>query len=525
MRGEQQERRQGAAMAAEPRAAGGAFTHREILVILSGILLGMMLAALDQSIVATALPAIAGELNGLEHLSWIVSAYLLTSTASTPIYGKLSDLYGRRVLLETAIALFVTASVLCAVAQDMPELIAARALQGLGGGGLISMAQAVIADVISPRERGRYQGYLSGMWATASVGGPVLGGFFVDYLSWRWVFWINLPLGVAAFILCRRALARLVSPRQRRRIDYLGAALLTAAVADLLLVASWGGTTFAWTSPTLLGLMAAALPLVAGFIVQELYAAEPIMPPRLFANPVISLASLISFIVAMAMFGAIVLLPVFLQLVSGVGAGHSGVLLIPLMGGTVVGAFTAGQLMRRSGRYKIFPLIGLALSTVGFVLLATMDQRTAPALAMVHMGLLGIGIGMSMPVMLVAVQNAAELRDIGVATATVAFSRSLGGSFGAAILWSALLAALERHLAASGSALGTALLAGGPDVIAHLRPAERALLIPALAQSFHLVFGIAALIAAASVAAALFLKEVPLRTSAAAVTQHKTPAE
>jgi predicted MFS family arabinose efflux permease len=339
------------------------------------------------------------------------------------------------------------------------------------------------------------------------------------------VFWINLPLGIAAFILCRRALARLVSPRQRRRVDYLGAALLTAAVADLLLVASWGGTTFAWTSATLLGLMAAALPLVGGFVLQELRAGEPIMPPRLFANPVISLASLISFIVAMAMFGAIVLLPVFLQLVIGVGAGDSGILLIPLMGGTVVGAFTSGQLMRRSGRYKVFPLIGLVLATLGFVLLATMDQATAPTLAMVYMGLLGIGLGMSMPVMLVAVQNAAELRDIGVATATVAFSRSLGGSFGAAILWSALLAALERHLAAAGSTLGTALLAGGPDAIAHLNPSERALLIPALAQSFHFVFGIAALIVALSVAATVFLKEVPLRTSTAVAAQHKKPGE
>jgi len=461
MRIEHDDRRSGVTTAVAPQADGQAFTHREILVILSGILLGMMLAALDQSIVATALPAIAGELNGLEHLSWIVAGYLLTSTASTPIYGKLSDLYGRRALLQIAIVVFVAASVLCGLAQNMPQLIAARALQGLGGGGLISMAQAVIADVIAPRERGRYQGYLSGMWATASVGGPVLGGFFVDYLTWRWVFWINLPLGIAAFILCRRALARLTTPRRHRRIDYLGAVLLTAAVADLLLVASWGGTTSAWTSPTLLGLVAAAPLLVGGFIVQELRAAEPILPPRLFANPVISLASLTSFIVAMAMFGGIVLLPVFLQLVTGVGAGHSGVLLIPLMGGTVVGAFTSGQLMRRTGRYKAFPLIGLGMSTLAFALLATMDAVTPPAMAMAYMGLLGIGIGMSMPVMLVAVQNAAEPRDIGVATATVAFSRSLGGSFGAAILWSVLLAALGRHLAAGGTELGTALLAGG----------------------------------------------------------------
>jgi EmrB/QacA subfamily drug resistance transporter len=495
---------------------GTAFSHREVLSILGGILLGMMLAALDQSIVATALPAIAGDLQGLEHLSWIVAGYLLTSTASTPIYGKLSDLYGRRLMLQTAIAVFVAASLLCALAQDMTELIVARALQGLGGGGLISMAQAIIADVVAPRERGRYQGYLSGVWATASVAGPVLGGVFVDHLSWRWVFLINLPLGAAAFVLCRRALARLAVRRTRRRIDYLGAALLTLTVTDLLLVASWGGTTFAWSAPIMLALMAAAPPLAAVCVLQELRAPEPILPPRLFADPVIRLANLVSFMVAMAMFGAIVLLPVFLQLVTGVGAGRSGILLIPLMGGTVIGAFTSGRLMRRTGRYKAFPLIGLTMATLAFALLATMDAATAPAFAMVYMGVLGIGIGMSMPVMLVAVQNAAEARDIGIATATVAFFRSLGGSFGAAILWSVLLAALARSLAAAGGgALGTALLQGGPAAMAALPVAQRALLMPALTRAFHLAFALSAAIAAASVVTTLFLEERPLRRSTA----------
>ena len=500
----------------EPGAVEGrSFSHREILGILSGILLGMMLAALDQSIVTTALPAIAGELGGFEHLSWIVAGYLLTATASTPIYGKLSDLYGRRLLLQIAIALFVLASALCGLAQTMPELIAARSLQGLGGGGLISMAQAIIADVISPRERGRYQAYLSGVWATASVGGPVLGGLFVDYLSWRWVFWINLPIGVAAFVLCRRALAALVTRRTRRRIDYLGAALLTLAVTDLLLIVTWGGTSYAWTSPRLLGLSALAPPLLAAVILQELRAPEPVLPPRLFANAVIGVASLASFIVSVAMFGGIVLLPVFLQLVTGVGAGDSGVLLIPLMGGTVVGAFTAGQRMRRTGRYKIYPLIGLSAAALAFALLAGMTEATAPAMAMVYMGMLGIGIGMSMPVMLVAVQNAAEARDIGVATATVAFFRSLGGSFGAAILWSLFLAALARGLAAAGGGLGPDVLQGGPDAAAHLPVAQRALLIPALVGAFHLVFAVAAGIMALSVVAALFLRELPLRTTPA----------
>ncbi len=497
--------------AVEPRS----FSHREILGILSGVLLGMMLAALDQSIVTTALPAIAGELGGFEHLSWIVAGYLLTATASTPIYGKLSDLYGRRLLLQIAIVVFVLASALCSLAQTMPELIVARSLQGLGGGGLISMAQAIIADVISPRDRGRYQAYLSGVWATASVGGPVLGGFFVDYLSWRWVFWINLPIGIAAFVLCRRALAALVTRRTERRIDYLGATLLTLAVTDLLLIATWGGTSEGWTSPRLLGLIALAPPLLVGVILQELRAPEPILPPRLFVHPVIGVASLASFIVSVAMFGGIVLLPVFLQLVTGVGAGDSGVLLIPLMGGTVVGAFTAGQRMRRTGRYKVYPLIGLAAAAAAFALLATMNAATLPVLAMLYMGVLGIGIGMSMPVMLVAVQNAAEARDIGVATSTVAFFRSLGGSFGAAILWSLFLAALARGLAAAGGALGSDVLQGGPDAAAHLSAAQRAVLIPALVHAFHLVFAVAAGIMALSVVVSLFLPERPLRTTPA----------
>ncbi|MGO8914557.1 MAG: MDR family MFS transporter [Stellaceae bacterium] len=489
------------------------FSHREILSILSGILLGMMLAALDQSIVTTALPAIAGDLGGFEHLSWIVAGYLLTATASTPIYGKLSDLYGRRLMLQIAIASFVVASVLCALAQTMPELIVARSLQGLGGGGLISMAQAIVADVISPRERGRYQAYLSGVWATASVGGPVLGGIFVDYLSWRWVFWINLPVGIAAFLLCRRALAALVTRRAQRRIDYLGAALLTLAVADLLLIFTWGGTSYGWTSPRLLVLMALAPPLVVAVILQELRAPEPVLPPRLFANSVVRTANLASFIVAMAMFGGIVLLPVFLQLVTGVSAGHSGVLLIPLMAGSVVGAFTSGQMMRRTGRYKIFPLIGLSASALAFALLATMSEATAPSTAMAYMGVLGLGVGMSMPVMLVAVQNASEPRDIGVATATVAFFRSLGGSFGAAILWSIFLAALARGLAASGGGFGVELLQSGPDAAAQLSPQQRALLIPALVRAFHLVFAIGAAVTALSAVVSLFLRELPLKTT------------
>ncbi len=501
-------------MIVEPRAPRAhTLSYHEVVGVLSGVLLGMLLAALDQSIVATALPAIARELQGLQQLSWIVAAYLLTSTASTPLYGKLSDLYGRRLLLQIAIGIFVVASILCGSAQTMPELIAARALQGLGGGGLISMAQAVIADVIAPRERGRYQGYFSGVWATASVAGPVLGGLFVDYVSWRWVFWINLPLGIAAFLLCRRSLARLVVLRRQRRIDYLGAALLTALVADLLLLAS-GASASSWPLSLTIALVVAAPLLLLAFTVQELRALEPILPPRLFANPIIAVANLVSFLAAMAMFGGIVLLPVFLQLVLGAGAGHSGVLLIPLMGGTVIGAFSAGQLMRRTGRYKAFPVIGLSMSTVAFGIMATMSAATPSWRAMVYMALLGIGTGSSMPVMLVAVQNAADARDIGIATATVAFFRSLGGSFGAALLWAVLLAAFTAAAARLGiSGVDAAMLTGADGADATLATEPR--LVAPLARAFHLVFVIGAVIAAASAVAAAFIKERPLRTTPA----------
>jgi EmrB/QacA subfamily drug resistance transporter len=487
------------------------FSHREILEILTGALLGLLLAALDQTVVVTALPAIAGDLNGLQHLAWIVTAYLLTSTASTPIYGKLSDLYGRRRLLQIGVAIFVLASLFCALSQTMGQLIAARALQGVGGGALISMAQAIIADVISPRERGRYQVYMSGVWALASLGGPVMGGLFVEYLSWRWVFWVNLPIGIFGLMLCNNALRKLPVRAQQPRIDYLGAAILIPAVVTLLLVASWGGTELPWTSPAILGLLGVGALLIAAFVLQELRAREPLLPPRLFTNPVIRIANLTSFIVSAGMFGAIVLLPVFLQLVLGKSPGNTGLLLIPLMGGTVLGAYPAGQWMRRTGRYKLAPIVTLAGAALAFLLLATAGPSTPPLLVAFYILLLGTGIGASMPVMLVATQNAADARDIGTATGSVAFFRSLGGSFGAAALWSALIYLFDARLNALGeSGLAATVLQGGSAAAAvGLSPSVRA----ALAHSFDLTFIGGAIIMAASVGSALLLKEIPLRTT------------
>jgi EmrB/QacA subfamily drug resistance transporter len=499
--------------AAAPPPPASQFTHREILSVLSGALLGLLLAALDQTIVITALPAIASDLSGLQHLSWIVTAYLLTSTASTPIYGKLSDLYGRRRLIEIGIGIFVFSSAFCALAGSMGQLIAARALQGIGGGALISMSQAIIADVIPPRERGKYQVYMSGIWALASIGGPALGGFFVEYLSWRWVFWINLPIGALGLVLCDRTLRRLPARGGYARIDFLGAAILIPGVVALLLVASWGGSEFPWTSPVILGLTAAGLLLLVAFGLQELRALEPLLPPRLLLNPVILMANLIGFVVSAGMFGAAMLLPVFLQLILDRSPADTGLLMIPLMGGTVLGAYPTGQWMRRTGRYKKAPLLTLSGAIVAYILLATSGPASPPWLVAIYICILGVGMGGAMPATLVAAQNAAEMRDIGAATASVAFFRSLGGSFGAAILWTVLLVVVGDKLAAAGTGhadLGAMLLrgtAGGPA------SELRAALVPVLARGFDWAYGAGATIMAVGLALTFLWKEIPLRST------------
>ena len=504
-----------------------AATHREILRILSGVLLGMFLAALDQTIVTTALPTMAAELGGVEHLSWVVSIYLLTTTVSTPIYGKLSDLYGRRPLLLIAIVIFLLGSALAALAQTMPQLIGARALQGLGGGGLITLAQTVIADHVSPRERGRYQAYMGGVWATASVGGPMLGGFFVDQLSWRWVFWINLPVGALALLLCWLALRHLPQHYERRSIDYLGATLLTLGVTALLLVSTWGGSQFAWLSLPILGLSGAGIVLLSIFALQELRAPEPILPPRLFRNDIFRTANACASVVSMVMFGTTMLLPIYLQLVGGMSAGHSGLLLAPLTGASVIGAFSSGQIMRATGTYKRQPLVGLSLATLALVLLATMSADAPATLTGAALALFGAGIGATFPVMLVAIQNAADPRDIGAATSAVNFFRSMGGSFGAAILWSVLIIALNQKLAGSATtplpenAIG--VLQGGPEAFARLSPAIRAVLLPALASAFHVVFAVAAVLNLVALAIAIVIREQPLRTTPAASAPRQQP--
>ena len=421
-------------------------SHRQIMVIFSGLMLGMLLAALDQTIVSTALPTIVGDLHGLSHLSWVVTAYLLASTATAPLYGKLSDLYGRKKVFQSAIVLFLAGSALSGLAQSMTQLIAFRAVQGLGGGGLIVLAMTIIGDIVSPRERGRYQGYFGAVFGVASVAGPLVGGYLVDGPGWRWVFYVNIPIGAVALVVTSIVLPP-AQLRERHRIDYAGAVLVMAGVSALLLVTVWGGSIYQWLSPQILSLSAAGVALLVAFVLQERRAAEPIMPLELFRFRVFDVSSIMSFVVGAAMFGAIVYLPTYLQVVHGVSASTSGLLLLPLMGGVLSASILSGQIIARVGRYKMFPVAGTAVITVGMWLLSGLQARTGYVVASLYMAVVGLGIGMVMQVLVLAVQNGLGQRYLGVSTSLVSFFRSMGGAFGTALLGAVLTSRLSSELA------------------------------------------------------------------------------
>lgn len=493
-------------------------SHRQIQVVFTGLMLGLLLAALDQTIVATALPTIVGDLGGLNHLSWVVTAYLLTSTASTPIYGKVSDIVGRKIMFQIAIVVFLIGSMLSGLSQNLGQLIAFRAIQGIGAGGLVAMAMAIIGDIVPPRERGRYQGYTGAVFAVASVAGPLVGGFFVDHLSWRWVFYVNVPIGIVALVVTSSVL-KLSFRRQSHRIDYLGAALLVATISTLLLIMTWGGTEYAWGSTTILALGVAAACLLASFIIREQRAAEPVLPLQLFRNSIFTVAAIGSFLVGVVMYGTIIYVPLFLQVVDGASPTKSGLLLTPLILGLMVGSIGSGRAITKIGRYKIFPVIGTAILAIGLGLLSTFDIQTSRLQQSAYMAVVGLGIGLTMQVLVLAVQNAVDQRDLGTATSAVTFLRTMGGAFGIAIYGTILNSRLSTEISkavpnARSLGLNPKAVQAGPERIRELPPAARHGVRLAFADSLHTVFLAAIPFAIAAFVVVLFLRDKPLRESA-----------
>jgi EmrB/QacA subfamily drug resistance transporter len=493
------------------------FSHNEILRVLSGILLCIFLAAIDQTVVIPAVPAIAADLNGFGHLAWIVSAYLLTSTAMTPIYGKLSDIYGRRKLLLVGLAVFAAASALCAMAESLTQLVIARALQGVGGAGLMAMTQAAIADVVSPRERGRYQGYMATTWGVASVAGPIIGGWVTDALSWRWIFWVNLPIALIAMLLCDRSLRLLPVRARATKIDWAGAGLLTAAVSAWLLVLSWGGVEMPWTAPPIFGLAALGLVLIVLLAMQERRFPDPLLPPRLFANAVFVRGVSIAFCGALALFGGSFLLPLFFQLVMGMDAAASGAFVVPFLAVNCIGSIYAGWLARRHGKTKAILIAGLVACVTGFVLLAFIDRTTSRVLLVAYQCVLGFGIGMVMPSSMVCVQNAAERRDIGAATGSLLFLRSMGGAFGSTLVGALLASEFATRLTAFGitARIDLGEVRQHHGTIAGVTDAMLPHVQAALAGAFHIAFLACGVALVPAVIVALGMRDLPLRTTPA----------
>lgn len=504
-------------------------SHRQIMVVFSGLMLGMLLAALDQTIVSTALWTIVQDLDpvhGLAHMSWVVTAYLLASTIVTPIYGKLADLYGPKKIFMFAITLFLVGSALCGMSQNMGELIAFRAVQGLGGGGLMALVFTIIGVVVPPRERGKYQGYFGGVFMLAMVLGPLIGGFFTDrthllgFTGWRWIFYVNLPIGILALIVVSIVL-HVRDNKIKHKIDYTGAALVAAGASALLLVTVWGGAQYAWGSATILGLAAAGVALLAAFGVWEAkVATEPILPMHLFRNSIFSVSNGIALVLGMAMMGSLIYISTYLQLVVGYSPTMAGLAILPMMAGIMPASIIGGRMISKIGKYKAFPVAGTAIAAFGMYLMSLLNEHTSAAERGVYMFVLGLGMGLVMPVLTLAVQNSLPFKDIGTGTSANLFFRNMGGSFGTAI-FGAILINRYSHYAATELPRGSGLSGGGSpnglsrkalDALNAQHPGIEPAILHIFVQAMSVVFVVAAVTMAVAWVLSLFLKEVPLRT-------------
>ncbi|WP_327190194.1 MDR family MFS transporter [Streptomyces xinghaiensis] len=488
--------------------------RRSVRVVLLALMIAMLLAMLDNMIIGTAMPTIVGELGGLEHLSWVVTAYTLTTAASTPVWGKLGDMYGRKGIFITSIVVFLLGSALSGMAQTMGQLIGFRGVQGLGAGGLIVGVMAIIGDLIPPRERGRYQGMMAGVMALAMIGGPLVGGTLTDTLGWRWSFYINLPLGAVALAMVTTVL-HLPKKRTQARIDYAGAALLTVAITSMVLVTTWGGLEYAWDSAVITGLAGTAVVTTIALLVVESRVAEPVLPLGIFRSRNFSLMTLIGFLVGFVMFGSMTFLPLYQQTVQGASATNSGLLLLPLLLAMMVVSLIAGRVTTRSGRYKIFPVLGGGLMVTGLFLLSTMDTGTSRFVSGCYMAVLGAGLGFLMQITMLVAQNSVEMKDMGVASSTATLFRTVGGSFGVAIMGALFTHRVQDGMAGGAGPGAPAVTEGAAQLdaasLAKLPDAVREAYQSAVAGGTHIVFLVAAFAAVAGFLAAWFVEEVPLR--------------
>ncbi len=492
-------------------------SHQQIVIVLFGLMAGVMLAALDQSIVGTALPRIVSELGGLDKLAWVVTAYLLTATAATPLWGKISDLYGRRPIFQAAILIFLAGSVLCGLSQNLPQLIAFRAIQGIGGGGLMAIALSIIGDIIPPRERGRYQGYFGAVFGVSSVAGPLLGGWFTDGPGWRWIFYINLPVGIAALVITSLAL-KLPVVRREHTIDYLGAATIVGGVSALLLYLDWAGKEFGWFAPGPLALLVAAITLTIMFVIVERRAIEPIIPLRLFQNPVFAVGNIYGFLAGIAMFGAIIFLPFYLQTVMGMSPTESGLAMLPAVLGILTSSIVSGRLITRTGRYKIFPILGAAILTIALLMMSRLRVDTPYWELALYQIAFGVGLGMTMQTIVTAVQNAVDFRDLGTATSATTFFRQMGGTIGAAVFGAILSNRLAVHLTEQLGSIASAAQDGGAintnnlQAIQALPEPVKTSVLTAFTRALDDVFLVGVPVVALALVVAFFLKELPLRS-------------